>query len=65
MERERRLQVAFKNFKIMTEEETREELRKTEKRLERWNESLKKNRELQREWQERHEKDLGPFLHKF
>ena len=49
----------------MTEEETREELRKTENRLKRWEESLQKNRELQREWQERHEEKLGPFLHKF
>ena len=65
MERKRRLQVAFKNFKIMTEEETREELRKTENRLKRWEESLQKNRELQREWQERHEEKLGPFLKKF
>ena len=49
----------------MTEEETREELRKTENRLERWEESLQKNRELQRKWQEENEERFGPFLHKF
>jgi len=49
----------------MTEEETREELRKQENRLKEWNESLQRNKDLQREWQERHEEKLGPFLRKF
>ena len=63
LERKRRLQVALQF--IMTEEETREELRKTEKRLERWNESLQKTKDLQREWQKENEEKFGPFLRKF
>jgi len=49
----------------MTEEETREELRKTENRLKRWEESLQKTRDLQREWQRENEERFGPFLQKF
>jgi hypothetical protein len=49
----------------MTEEETREELRKQRNRLERWNESVQKVRELQREWQKENEERFGPFLQKF
>ena len=49
----------------MTEEEIKEELRKQRNRLERWNESVQKVRELQREWQKENEERFGPFLQKF
>jgi len=55
----------YREQEIMTEEETREELRKTENRLKRWEESLQKVRDLQREWQKENEEKFGPFLKKF
>jgi hypothetical protein len=49
----------------MTEEQKREEQRKTKNRLQRWSESVQKVRDLQREWQKENEEKLGPFLKKF
>jgi len=49
----------------MTEEQKREEQRKTENRVQRWNESVQKVRDLQREWQKENEEKFGPFLKKF
>jgi len=49
----------------MTEEQRKEEQRKRENGLKRWNESVQKVRELQREWQKENEKKFGPFLKKF
>jgi hypothetical protein len=49
----------------MTEEQRKEEQRKTENRVQRWNESVQKVRDLQRKWQKENEERLGPFLHKF
>ena len=49
----------------MTEEQVKEEQRKTENRVRRWNESVQKVRDLQREWQKENEEKLGPFLKKF
>ena len=48
-ERKRRLQVALQ-FKNMTEEQKREERRKVENRVKRWNESVKKVQDLQKNW---------------
>jgi hypothetical protein len=47
----------------MTEEQKREEQRKVENRVQRWNESVQKVRDLQREWQKENEEKFGPFLH--
>jgi len=52
-------------FKTMTEEQRKEEQRKRKNSLKRWNESVQKVRELQREWQKENEKKFGPFLKKF
>ena len=52
-------------FQIMTEEQVKEEQRKTENRVRRWNESVQKVRDLQREWQKENEEKFGPFLNKF
>ena len=49
----------------MTEEQRKEEQRKTENRVRRWNESVQKVRDLQREWQKENEEKFGPFLKKF
>jgi hypothetical protein len=49
----------------MTEEQVKEEQRKTENRVRRWNESVQKVRDLQREWQKENEEKFGPFLKKF
>ena len=49
----------------MTEEQRKEEQRKTQARVERWNETLQKVRDLQREWQKENEEKFGPFLKKF
>ena len=49
----------------MTEEQKREEQRKVENRVQRWNESVQKVRDLQREWQKENEEKFGPFLKKF
>ena len=49
LERKRRLQVALQ-FKNMTEEQKREERRKVENRVKRWNESVKKVQDLQKNW---------------
>jgi hypothetical protein len=49
----------------MTEEQKREEQRKTENRLQRWSESVQKVRDLQREWQKENEEKFGPFLNNF
>jgi len=49
----------------MTAEQVREEQRKTENRVQRWNERLQKVRKLQREWQKENEEKFGPFLKKF
>ena len=49
----------------MTEEQKREEQRKTENRVRRWNESVQKVRDLQREWQKENEEKFGPFVKKF
>ena len=48
-----------------TEEQKREEQRKVENRVQRWNESVQKVRDLQREWQKENEEKFGPFLNKF
>jgi hypothetical protein len=47
----------------MTEEQKREEQRKTENRVQRWNESVQQVRELARQWQRDNEAQFGPFLH--
>ena len=47
----------------MTEEQKREEQRKTENRVQRWNESVRQVRELTRQWQQDNEAQFGPFLH--
>jgi hypothetical protein len=47
----------------MTEEQKREEQRKTENRVQRWNESVDDVRQLQLEWQRDNEAQFGPFLH--
>jgi len=47
----------------MTAEQVREEQRKVVERVERWNESVRQVRELQRQWQRDNEAHLGPFLH--
>jgi hypothetical protein len=48
----------------MTVERSREEeARKTVARVQRWNESVRQVRELQRQWQRDNEARLGPFLH--
>ena len=47
----------------MTEKETKENLRKTENRVQRWNESVRQVRELNRQWQRDNEAQFGPFLH--
>ena len=49
----------------MTEKQVKEEQRKTENRVRRWNESVQKVRDLQREWQKENEEKFGPFLKKF
>jgi hypothetical protein len=46
----------------MTAEQVREEQRKVVERVERWNESVRQVRDLQRQWQ-RDNAHLGPFLH--
>jgi|TARA_B100000809_G_scaffold143702_1_gene141251 hypothetical protein len=46
-----------------TEEQKREEQRKTENRVQRWNESVQQVRELTRQWQRDNEAQFGPFLH--
>ena len=52
-------------FKKMTEEQKKELERKRNNGVRRWNESVQKVRELQREWQKENEKKFGPFLKKF
>mgnify|MGYP001449038348 CR=1 FL=1 len=47
----------------MTEEQKREERRKVVERVERWNESVRQVRELNRQWQRDNEAQFGPFLH--
>ena len=47
----------------MTEEQRREEQRKVKNRVQRWNESVRQVRELQRQWQRDNEAQFGPFLH--
>ena len=47
----------------MTAEQVKEEQRKVVERVERWNESVRQVRELQRQWQRDNEARLGPFLH--
>ena len=47
----------------MTAEQVREEQRKVVERVERWNESVRQVRELQRQWQRDNEAQFGPFLH--
>jgi hypothetical protein len=47
----------------MTAEQVREEQRKTENRVQRWNESVRQVRELNRQWQRDNETQFGPFLH--
>ena len=49
----------------MTEKQVKEEQRKTENRVRRWNESVQKVRDLQRDWQKENEEKFGPFLKKF
>ena len=49
----------------MTEKQVKEEQRKTENRVRRWNESVQKVRDLQHEWQKENEEKFGPFLKKF
>jgi len=49
----------------MTEEQRKEEQRKVENRVQRWNESVQKVRDLQRDWQKENEEKFGPFLKKF
>ena len=49
----------------MNEEERKEEQRKTENRVRRWNESVQHVRNLQREGQRENEEKFGPFLQKF
>jgi len=46
-----------------TEEQKREEQRKVQVRVQRWNESVRQVRELQRQWQRDNEAQFGPFLH--
>lgn len=46
----------------MTAEQVREEQRKTEARVQRWNDTRRQVRELARQWQ-RDNAHLGPFLH--
>ena len=52
-------------MRTMNEEERKEEQRKTENRVRRWNESVQHVRNLQREWQRENEEKFGPFLQKF
>ena len=47
---------------MRSEKEVREEQRKAEARVQRWNESVRQVRELARQWQ-RDNAHLGPFLH--
>jgi hypothetical protein len=47
----------------MTEEQKREEQRKVENRVRRWNESVQKVKDLQANWQRENEEKFGPFLH--
>ena len=47
----------------MTAEQVREEQRKVVERVERWNESVRQVRELNRQWQRDNEAQFGPFLH--
>ena len=49
----------------MTEKQVKEEQRKTENRVRRWNESVQKVRDLQHEWQKENEEKFGPSLKKF
>jgi hypothetical protein len=49
----------------MTEEQKREEQRKTENRVRRWSESVQKVKDLQTKWQRENEEKFGPFLKKF
>ena len=55
----------YREQEIMTEEQRQEEQRKVENRVQRWNESVQKVRDLQREWQKENEEKFGPFLKKF
>ena len=52
-------------YSKMNEEQKREEQRKVENRVRRWNESVQHVRNLQREWQRENEEKFGPFLQKF
>ena len=47
---------------MRTEQEVQEEQRRAEARVQRWNESVRQVRDLQRQWQ-RDNAHLGPFLH--
>ena len=49
----------------MNEEQRKELERKRNNGVRRWNESVQKVRELQRQWQKENEKKFGPFLKKF
>jgi hypothetical protein len=48
---------------MRNQQEVREEQRKAQARVLRWNESVRQVRELQRQWQRDNEAQFGPFLH--
>ena len=48
---------------MRNEQEIREEQRRAEARVQRWNESIDDVRQLQLEWQRDNEAQFGPFLH--
>jgi hypothetical protein len=50
---------------MTVERDTAREAAKAEARVKRWNESVQKVRDLQREWQKENEEKFGPFLNKF
>jgi hypothetical protein len=49
--------------RMRNQQEVREEQRKAQARVQRWNESVRQVQELQRQWQRDNEAQFGPFLH--
>lgn len=48
---------------MRTQEEVQDEQRRAEARVQRWNESVRRVRELARQWQRDNEAQFGPFFH--
>ena len=49
--------------RMRTQEEVQDEQRRAEARVQRWNESVRRVRELARQWQRDNEAQFGPFFH--